>query len=207
MNYRDMMSKRFSMNFMDTLSNPSKRFSMNHLDLVEVPSVISKRFSMNFLDTLPSATRTPPTKRFSMNFLDTMDKRDMNKRFSMNYLDTIKPTKRFSMNFMDTMGSAKALASKKVLSPAIGSADMSNKRSDDRLVRAKTEAMVENIDMMTMFILENYGLEALCSRKDWRNLVNVRAFLSALLEHGGRHEKGQKSMNANLQSNNICSFF
>ena len=80
---------------------PSKRFSMNYLDTLNKP----KRFA-NFKDDLQRMG-----KRFSMNYLDTLDHEQpaMSNHLSMNYLDTMNTStrpKRFSMNFMDTIGSS-----------------------------------------------------------------------------------------------------
>ena len=174
------MDKRFSMNFLDTLG-PQKRFSMNFHDTVSP----HKRFSMNYRDMLG-----PLNKRFSMNFLDTVGHGRPHKRFSMNYFDTIghkehRPRKRFSMNFMDVIGDSRNryFAGKPGRNSGSSNTDMSNKRSDEKDARARAQSLLNNLDAMANFLLDRYTFESVCQKKDFRELFELRAFLTNALGH------------------------
>merc|ERR1711953_438966 len=157
------MDKRFSMNFLDTLGP-------------------QKRFSMNFHDTVS------PHKRFSMNYRDMLG--PLNKRFSMNYFDTIghkehRPRKRFSMNFMDVIGDSRNryFAGKPGRNSGSSNTDMSNKRSDEKDARARAQSLLNNLDAMANFLLDRYTFESVCQKKDFRELFELRAFLTNALGH------------------------
>merc|ERR1712029_973166 len=142
---------------------------------------MDKRFSMNFLDTLG------PQKRFSMNFHDTVSPL---KRFSMNYFDTIghkehRPRKRFSMNFMDVIGDSRNryFAGKPGRNSGSSNTDMINKRSDEKDARARAQSLLNNLDAMANFLLDRYTFESVCQKKDFRELFELRAFLTNALGH------------------------
>ena len=133
-----------------------------------------KRFSMNFEDTL----QQKPKKRFSMNFLDTLTYPDppgggggsKRKKYILDAMMTLPPpVKRFTMNYMDTIGRPNLEESG------------NGKRSDDRLAKAKAKQVLFNIDIMVAYMLERNGLDYVCQKKEWRDLMEVRSFLSSLV--------------------------
>merc|ERR1712004_162338 len=143
---------------------------------------MDKRFSMNYLDMLG-----PLNKRFSMNFLDTVGRGRPHKRFSMNYFDTIghkehRPRKRFSMNFMDVIGDSRnRFFAGKPGRNSGSNTDMSNKRSDEKDARARAQSLLDNLDVMANFLLDRYTFESVCQKKDFRELFELRAFLTNAL--------------------------
>ena len=165
---------------------------MNFLDSLNA----KKRFSMNFMDTFGHHQRPPASSAASKN----------KKRFSMNFLDTLGPAKgkRFSMNFMDTFGASSAAANRRFFNKPLSSdfmrekaqahrADaLSNKRSDDRIAVANAEMIISNIDLMIDFLLERLGLEAVCGKEEWRDLLEVRDFLGLMMEINGQKFEAPK---------------
>lgn len=161
-NDHEQMAKRFSMNYLDTMD---KRFSMNFLDTVDSPAT-SKRSEKSYLEHVLGP---PMVKKFSMNFLDT--------------LDTSKH-KRFTMNFRDTLG-PKGYLTKHHRSHhrRNDNGDVSSKRSDDFLAKSKAKTVVENLDLMINFMLERYGLKAVCQSQEWLDLIDVRSLLNGVVGH------------------------
>jgi len=177
LNDHEQLAKRFSMNYLDT----AKRFSMNYLDTMD------KRFSMNFLDTVHSPAAP---KRSDKSYLVHVLGPPMTKKFSMNFLDTLdKPkNKRFTMNFMDTLGqrSLKGFKQHRSHHRREDNGDVSSKRSDDVIAKAKAKTVVENLDLMINFMLERYGLKAVCQSQEWHDLVDVRYILGGMVGNGGK---------------------
>jgi len=156
----------------------AKRFSMNYLDTMD------KRFSMNFLDTVNS-----PAKKSGKSYLEHVLGPPMDKKFSMNFLDTLGTPKgkRFTMNFMDTLGQRGYLAKHhRSHHRREDNGDVSSKRSDDVIAKAKTKTVVENLDLMINYMLERYGLKAVCQSQEWHDLVDVRSLLGGVVGNGGK---------------------
>ena len=60
---------------------------------------------------------------------------------------------------------------------------MSNKRSDEKDARARAQSLLDNLDVMANFLLDRYTLESVCQKKDFRELFELRAFLTNALGH------------------------
>merc|ERR1712083_189358 len=148
---------------------------------------MEKRFSMNFLDTLNSPAAPKRSDRFYSEHILGPPKA---KKFSMNFLDTLDKSKhkRFTMNFMDTLGQRGFLTKHhRIHHNREDNGDVSSKRSDDLIAKAKAKTVVENLDLMINFMLERYGIKAVCKSQEWHDLVDVRSLLGGMVGNGGKY--------------------
>merc|ERR1712051_731340 len=193
-NNHEGLAKRFSMNYMDTVGNgKDKRFYRFLPRNFFNPSDFKRSGKYYLEESNFLKTKLPtPIKRFSMNFLDTLDNPEQ-KKFSMNFLDSLDQQprrKRFTMNFMDTLGQ-KGLLSKHRSSLSghhrrEENGDVGSKRSDNVVAKTQAKTVVENLDIMINYMLERYGLRAVCQSKEWYDLSDVRALLSGMVGKSGQ---------------------